>query len=179
MEPLKLVAQALGIPLDSPVEKMVEAISDLSQEAKDGRVWKDRAEENLSKLEAGQKIEKENAELRADAFLEKAKRSYRITAAEEVPLKKLYLSGPAGEASVKELIAARADQEYLTRVSSLQTIKEPVSALVEIEGRTAELMAKNDKLSKSDAQVQILARDPDLAERYRLEVVSGAKGGDR
>lgn len=182
MDPLKLIAQALGLPLDSPVEKVMEKITEVRKAAGDCQVWKLRAEQNLVKLESGQKVLQENAELRADVFMMKATQSYKVTAAEAVTLKKMFMSGPEGEATVRELVDARADQEYLTRMQSLTNIKEvPTDPKAEVDSRANELiakaLAKGETLSLGDAQSQVLKADFDLNTRYNASLGLPAVGG--
>lgn len=174
---LKLLAKSLGLPIDATEVQVLEKIESLKQEASDGLTWKARAEDNLTKLEKVTKLGQENEELRADAVLAKAKTTYKITAAEEVALKEMYLSGPTGRAAVEKLLKARADHEYMVRSSALENVREaPTDPLAEIEGRAAELMSKDSNLSKSSAHARVLASDPKLAEEYRALMLSG---GDR
>lgn len=182
MDPLKLIAQALGLPLDSPVEKVMEKITEVKKAAGDCQVWKLRAEDNLSRLEQGQKVLKENAELRADVFMMKATQGFKITAAEAVTLKKMFMSGPEGEATVRELVDARSDQEYLTRMTALQGIKElPTDPRAEVDARANELIAKavakGEKLDLGEAQSQVLKADFDLQTRYNAALGLPAVGG--
>jgi hypothetical protein len=178
MAELKLVAQALGLPLDSPIEKCVEAIGTLSKKATDGEQgWKE-AEENLKKLERTDRILVENAKLRAEVFVGKAVADFQIDAAEANVLKGMFLRGEDGEKDVAALLATKKKGDYFTRKSSLVGSHVPTDPLAEIEGRAAELMAKDQKLSKSDAQTRVLNLDPDLAERYRTAIVKGAGGTD-
>jgi len=178
MEQLKLVAQALGIALDSGVEKILEALGDLKKRADGATLWEARAKDNLAKLEGGAEVVKENRELKADAFINAQKAQFKFTAAECSVLKAMYLSGPEGEKAVKDLADARSDQEYLTRITALKGVVEtPVSPLAEVNGRAQELMAKAKSegriLSLGEAQGEVLKADGALEARYNAAMVPG------
>lgn len=171
---LKLLNERLGISLDSTEEQALEAVSGLKKEAADGRVWRVRAEENLEKLEKNAQVAQENESLKADTFFLKAKSAYKITAAEEPHLRKMYMSGSAGREMVEGLLEARAEREYMSRVEQLRDVREtPVDPYAEVQARAAELIAKNSKLSQGDAESQVLKADPDLQRRYIAKYTPG------
>ena len=172
---LKQLAESLGLPPDATEAQVTESIAALKKSAAASGVWKARAEDNLRKIEEVGGLAKENDALKADIFMAKQKAAFKITAAEEIALKKMYLSGPDGKAAVEELIAARADQEYLTRAMALQDVKAPPSnPLAEIESKARELMAKDATLSLGDAQSKVLKADYELFCRYNAARSGGA-----
>ena len=174
---LKLLVESLALPADSTEAQVLEHLRALKKAAGDSTVWKARAEENLSKLEKGQALVKENAELKADIYFAKMKAAFKITAAEEKALKGMYLASEDGKAAVEELIAARGEQEYLTRVQSLQNTKEvPSDPYAEVQGRAAELRAKEAGLSEAEAQSRVLKGDPELQARYNARYTPGSPG---
>lgn len=173
---VELQGEALGFPA-AVIPTEAQVVQKVAGLIADRDMWKKRAEENLTKLETSQKVLRENEELRAENFLGKAKAQYKITAAEEVALKKMYMSGDDGRATVEELISARADNEYLTRVASLQNVKEaPVDIEAEVNGRASEEMAKDKALgittTRSAAMARVLS-DPKLKERWEARFVAG------
>lgn len=177
MDDLKVVAQALSLPADSAVEKVTERIGELIEAEKQGRVWKLRANENLSKVESDKRLVKEAEEARADAFFLKA--GFKVTKAQADQLKKWYMGGPEGEKQVKEYLDVCEENDYLTRSHAItKDASPPTDPLAEIESRSVELMAKDSKLSKSDANQRVLNADPDLADRYRTVIVKGAGGAN-
>ena len=171
---LKQLVESLALPPDATEAQVLDSILALRKAAGDTALWKARAEDNLSKLEKGQALERENAELKADVYFAKQKAAFKITAAEEVALKKIYMGGQEGEKAVAELIAARSDQEYLTRSLALQNVKDaPTDPYAEVNSRARELMAKDDKLSLGEAESRVLKADYDLRLRYDAQVASG------
>lgn len=179
MDDLKMVAKAVGLEADAPVEKVLGAV-DALQKAREK--WEAEAHDNLSKLEKTDQLLRENTELKADAFIQKAVNEYRIEKAEAEVLKGIYLTGENGEKAVEKLLATRRSGDYFMRKSSLNAKPEPSDPLSELNGRAAEEIAKDVTLQKMDAltakveaRKRVFAADADLQARY--DAVYGARGG--
>lgn len=174
---LKVLVASLGLPADSTEAQVLAHLDGLKKSASDATLWKARAEDNLQQLEKRASLSKENETLKADIFFVKLKAAYKITAAEETALKGMYLSGDQGKKAVEDLIAARADSEYMTRVQSLHNVKEaPNDPAAEVESRARELMAKDASLDLGKAMSAALKADFELQARYDARY-SGRKVG--
>lgn len=178
MEDLKAIARAVDLEPDAPVEKVLDAISELKQKASETGKWQAEALENLSKMERTEKVMRENVHLRAENFIGKAVAEFKIEKSEADVLTELFESGPSGEEAVRKLIATRKTNDYFVRKQSLNAKQPPSDPLTEIDEKAATLRKADTKLSLSDARAKVMAENPDLAERYRIAHVKGAGGAD-
>jgi hypothetical protein len=181
---LKLLAEIFGLAPDATEEAVLEAARTNKAAAGETALWKARALDNLTKLEKGAKDAKQIEELQADVYFMKQKNAFKITAAEEGALRKMYLSGPQGREVVEELVAKRADQEYLSRVTALQNVRqEAADPIAERDAKANELVAKSGgKMPLADAVHKVHTDDPELFARVevaRRERSAGTKGGAR
>lgn len=165
MEHLKLVAQSLGLELESPVEKILEAIKGLSKQATDGAVWEKEAHDNLNKVEHTEKAFRRIAELEAELFMKEAVANFQIDAAEATVLKEMYLGSEGGKASVEKLLETRAKRDYFTRKSSLTGREIPTDPMAELASRKAETKAKFPDLSDAECVQKVYKDDPSLFQR--------------
>jgi hypothetical protein len=174
MEDLKLVARAVGLDLESPIEKVLDAISELQGKAAKAEMWEGEAEENLKKLLATDSLLAENASLKAEQFINQFVVDDRIDKAEVEPLKDLWLSGEAGEAGVRKLLAGKKQRDYFSRKSSLNTKPAPGDPVVEVKAKAAELRKADSNLSEGEALLKAKSSDPELAKRYDAAMVGGS-----
>lgn len=182
MDPLKLVAQALGLAIESPVEKILEVIGGLKKQADEGVEWEKEAHENLAKMEETQVLVRKNSELQAEIFMKDAVQNYQIDKAEADVLKEMFLQGRDGRAAVEKLLATRKRREYLTRKSALTGQVVPVDPIAERDSRVAEAKVRDPKLTDAEATKAVFAADRaaggDLFERVS-EAKRASKGGGR
>lgn len=165
MDPLKLVAQALSLELETPLEGILGAIKGLIKKADDGAVWEREAHDNLNKMEQTETLLRENAALKADIFMKDAVANFQIDKAEAEVLKEMYLSGEEGQKAVTKLLATRSRRDYFAKKSSLTGKEIPTDPAAELSGRVAEAKAKNPKLTDVEAVNQVYKADPALFKR--------------
>lgn len=179
MDP-KLMAERIGLQATATPQEVVDKVYALVDENSELKRDKDAAVALSEKLQAkNQAMAKRDSEVKkreAELFIDTNVQKGRIRASEREEMLELYQSKPE---TVVKLIEKRRFDDILSREVGFSGEGDEVSALVEIERRAATLCEKDVKLTKSEAQAKVLEQDGKLAERYRLEVVAGAKGGDR
>lgn len=180
MEDLKLVAKAVGLSLDAPVEKVLDAIALIQAKAAEAVTWEKEAEDNLSKLVKTDALMKENATLKAENFINKAVGEYRIETAEAEVLKEMFMAGEDGEKAVIKLLATRKKGDYFTRKMSLTGREVPADPETELAVKVADIMANDASKSQAAAVKVAYAQDQTLFPRIqKARQAKTTEGGGR
>lgn len=170
---VKLDLQKAGLPQDATVADFVEvayaAIEKCAALEKENR-------ELLDMLQVTKASKERLKEIEGETLVKGAIADDKIDAVDTGFYLDLFKSDPV---LCTKRIAALPSRKYLRMRQSINGVTELVSAIAEIERLAEGLMAKSSDLKKSDAYARVLADNPDLSERYRAEIVLGAKGGDR
>ena len=176
---LKILYERIGLGPEATEEQAVERIHVLADENKELRVKCDTLQkmfaENHRAIEQAKAEKKKYTELTAFAVVDKAIADQRIEAHQREYFLADFIRDPE---RTQKFFEEQGYRSILARRTSLAGDIAPVSALVEIEGRAAELIARDGKLSKSEAHQRVLSENPELADRYRTAVVKGAGGAD-
>lgn len=178
---LKILAERFGMPADSTPQAVIDKAAGLADELKTMKQERDDAvalsERLTAKNEAMKKRDDAVKKQQTVLFVDQQITKGRIKPYERDEMISLHEKQPE---VVEKMVEKRRVDDLLFRETGLSSFDdEPVSALAEVQSRAAELVSKESGISMAQAQVRVLGEDKALANRYRLETVSGAKDGDQ
>ena len=171
-----LLSENIGLPPGASGEDIVKRVYELQEQSKRFEQMQSESDRLLAKAEDGEKAKAELAKVEARLFIERAVTNQWIDKSQADFYAEMYAKEPT---AVKKHIEDQKFRSFLTRAQALSANdieKSKVGVEAEIEGRVASEMAKDGKLTKSEAQTKVFTENPKLYDAYRAIQV-GAKGG--
>lgn len=178
-KPIDVVIHAdkLGLPPDATPEQILKRIYDLQESAAKFEKMQNEADRLLAKAEEGEKAKAELAKVEARLVIERAVANQWIDKSQADFYAEMYAREPE---KVKKHLEDMKFRSFLARADRLSTTdleKSKASPLAEVQGRVAELRAKDANLSESAAMSKVFEDNPKLYEAYRATVLAG-KGAE-